>query len=221
MSQLGNNHYPRSLPFQAPGGHRMPDTARCPKSSRTARVRLGWPDLPRRTKVLEAAAAALLLVGVTAGVVFVLNRAARDPSLTLPVGGPQARSAGEGHERMLETLGSLSAAHMYQTYLNIGLIADAVESETYSQQQANAMLSTVVGLMDSVDKQLDRLARVDLGAEDKQDVERIRSLALLLRYQVAALRAYWLSSEPEQAARYHQAREKSWTALSEALGLQS
>jgi hypothetical protein len=50
-------------------------------------------------------------------------------------------------------------------------------------------------------------------------VERIRSLSALLRVQVVALRSYWSTGSPQQAARYHEAREKAWQGLSEVLGL--
>ena len=86
---------------------------------------------------------------------------------------------------MLETLGSISAAHLYQSYLNIGLLADAVEKESYTEEQANDMLATVVNLMGTVDKQLEKLSKMDLGEDDIADVERIRDLSGLLHLQVA------------------------------------
>jgi hypothetical protein len=140
------------------------------------------------------------LLGVAAAVVF-RNRS----SNVAP-----APVAAVPNERMLETLGGLSAAHLYQSYLNIGLLADAVDNKTYTQAQALEMLTTVVGLMDTVDKQLDRLARNDLSADDKRDVERIRSLSALLRVQVVALRLYWSTGSAQQAVRYHEARDKAW-----------
>jgi hypothetical protein len=115
---------------------------------------------------------------------------------------------------VLETLGSLSSAHLYQSYLNIGLLADAVEHQSYSQAQANEMLDTVVGLMNSVDDQLARLARADLPEGDREDVEHIRDLSGFLRVQIAALRAYWLTHDAQHAARYQEARQKTWAALS-------
>jgi hypothetical protein len=123
------------------------------------------------------------------------------------------------NDRMLETLGGLCASHLYQSYLNIGLLADAVDNQTYTQAQAQEMLGTVVSLMDTVDRQLDKLIRNDLSEDDKRDVERIRALSALLRVQVLALRNYWSTGSAELAARYHQAREKAWQGLSEVLGL--
>src|SRR5262245_57768816 len=102
-----NRPYLRSLPYQAPPAQHPPRRGRM---------------------VLYAAAGAALLVLGVAGAVIFANRAGATPEP------PPARTP---HERMLETLGGLSAAHLYQSYLNIGLLADAVENETYTEAQAN------------------------------------------------------------------------------------
>jgi hypothetical protein len=191
--------YPRGLPFQ-------------PAPPPVAPASSGGPlrqVLRSRREWLFAVGGALVVM-VVAATVMLVNHG------RVPVVEAAPRPA---NERMLETLGGLSAAHLYQTYLNIGLLADAVEKETYSQAQALEMLTTVVGLMTTVDRQLDRLAKNELGAEDQRDVERMRSLTALLRVQIVALRAYWSTGSAQQAARYHEAREKAWQGLSEVLGL--
>jgi hypothetical protein len=162
---------------------------------------------PRRRRTLVLAALAVLLVAGSAGAVVWFNRPAAEPPRT-----PQ--------ERTLEALGSLSASHLYQSYLNIGMLADAVEEGTYTPSQAQEMLAKVVSLMDVVDRQLDRLARGDLSPDDQRDVERIRGLSALLRSQAAALKAYWQNTaDTRLASRYHEAREKAWQGLSDVLGL--
>jgi hypothetical protein len=192
-----SKHYPRGMPFQPPQ-----PAARTPSG-------IALPSWPVRREWWFAAAAGLVLLGVAAALVFSNRSSNAAPVPTAPV----------PNERMLETLGGLSAAHLYQSYLNIGLLADAVDNKTYTQAQALEMLTTVVGLMDTVDKQLDRLARNDLSADDKRDVERIRSLSALLRVQVVALRLYWSTGSGQQAVRYHEARDKAWQGLSAVLGL--
>jgi hypothetical protein len=177
-----------------------------------------------RHKLLLGAIGAVCLVGAVAGIVYSANRASTgappgaSPGAHAPGSGSGSGSEGK-NERMLETLGGLSAAHLYQTYLNIGLVADAVENETYTAAQAKEMLTTVAGLMDVVDKQLARLAKMDLSTEDQQDVQRIRTISSLMRVQIASLQAYWLTGDARHAARYHETREKAWKGLSEVLGL--
>src|SRR5207248_1450013 len=113
-----------------------------------------------------------------------------------------------------------SGAHVYQTYLNIGLLADGVESEAYTKAEAEQMLTTVGGMIEMVDRELDRLAELDLSEAEKAGIEVIQNLTVLLRRQGNALRAYWTTGEREQITRYQKAREMTWAELSELLGLE-
>jgi hypothetical protein len=122
-------------------------------------------------------------------------------------------------ERYLSALGMLSAAHVYQTYLNIGLLADGVESGAYTRAEAEEMLTTLGGLLNQTDRQLDKIAGSGLSEDDRQSVARVRQLTALLRRQAGALRACWAGGGREQIDRYHQAREATWKNVSAVLGL--
>src|SRR5262249_51158407 len=108
---------------------------------------------------------------------------------------------------------------LYQTYLNIGLLADAVENETYTKAEATNILQTVGELVNLVEKQLNKLPVGDLADEDKAALKGVRLLTSLLRSQSSALLAFWATGEETHAMRYHSAREQSWNALKEILGL--
>ena len=58
-----------------------------------------------------------------------------------------------------------------------------------------------------------------LWSEDKAAVKGVHLLTSLLRTQSTALLAYWAGGEETYAMRYHAAREQSWNALKEILGL--
>src|SRR5207249_10145257 len=85
-------------------------------------------------------------------------------------------------EAVAEALGGLTATHLYQTYLNIGLLADAVEGEVYSAAEARKLLATVMDLVDAVERQLGKVS-ADLKDEDEKTLERTRQLTALLRAQ--------------------------------------
>jgi hypothetical protein len=138
---------------------------------------------------------------------------ARDAATIAP--GLKASST---QETFLEALGGLSAAHLYQSYLNIGLIADSVEAETQSREEAEKMLQTVVDLMGVVEKQLARLSQTDLGAEDRAALERIKTVSGLLSTQADQLRVYWADQDTAQAREYHETRRAAWDALKSVLG---
>src|SRR5580765_5514195 len=129
MNKTARDRYPRSLPFNPPQA--PPAPAHRP------------PSTNHRPLLIAGIACALFIAG-TAGGIFLFHRGNT----------PAPANKTPRDERVLETLGSLSAAHLYQSYLNIGLLADAVEKEGVGQEQASDMLATVVSLINVVDKQL-------------------------------------------------------------------
>jgi hypothetical protein len=128
------------------------------------------------------------------------------PVLTLP-------------ENVVEALGSLTASHLYQTYLNIGLLADAVEGEVYEVAEAKSMLATVVSLTSAVEEQLAQLAKKGVEGDDKKLVEQARQIAALLQTQTKELKGYWETQDKARAARFHKAREQAWTDIKALLNI--
>jgi hypothetical protein len=159
--------------------------------------------------------AVLFLASNVAGVVYFSNRSSGQPVAVSPAVVPTKTA----NDRLLEALGCQSAAHLYQSYLNIGLIADAVEFKTCTAREGSNMLSIVAGLMDVVDRQLDGLSDMDLRAEDREGMQRIRAISSLMRVQLASLQAYWLSGDSQHADRYQKTREQAWSELKQVLGL--
>src|SRR5689334_96592 len=72
---------------------------------------------------------------------------------TAAVSGPNLPS-GEERRQLLETIGTLTAAHCYQTYLNIGFVADGKARGSYTDDEAYRFLDLIVSLLDSVDRKL-------------------------------------------------------------------
>src|ERR1019366_2779960 len=95
----------------------------------------------------------------------------------------------------LEALGSLSATHLYQTHLNIGLLADGVESETYTIEEAEKNLKSVVEMMKHVEAQQTRLATSGLDPDDQDSIREIQAVSAMLHLQIDSLRAYWATEE--------------------------
>jgi len=128
-------------------------------------------------------------------------------------------------DRLLDSLGTLTGAHLYQSYLNIGLLADAAENGVYTDEEAQRLLEKITEFLDTVDQQLARLADAGLEAEDKDHIQRCRQVAERLRTQARALRAYWDTPEKdaaarkEQEAKYHKARDEAWAGVKGLLGL--
>ncbi|MBI1832332.1 MAG: hypothetical protein HYR84_12890 [Planctomycetes bacterium] len=135
-------------------------------------------------------------------------------------GAAEVKPAFANRASFLEALGGLSATHLYQSHLNIGLLADAVESETYSVEDGENNLKSVVELMKMVDGQLAKVSKSGLEPEDQESVRQIQTVNALLRLQVDSLRAYWATGEAEDAQEYHKARKAAWQGLAKVMGFE-
>lgn len=120
---------------------------------------------------------------------------------------------------LLESLDRLTAAHLYQTHLNIGLLADGTESEVYTIAEAKKLLQTLTALLNRVDGQLTKVGEQGLRPDDQKSLARTRQLSALLRTQAVELKAYWDTGDREHTVEFHKAREEAWTGIRELLGL--
>jgi hypothetical protein len=125
----------------------------------------------------------------------------------------------ENKNRSLETMGSLTAAHLYEAFLNIGLLADAREKEVYTAAEAEKLLDSVTRMLDAVDRRLGQMLDDGLHEEDKEAVEHARALGGLLRTQARELRTYWQTDDQAYAEKFQKTRQKSWTGIQALLGV--
>jgi len=119
--------------------------------------------------------------------------------------------------RSLELVGTLTTAHLYQSYLYLGLLADGAEKGMYPAEEAAKLLDTVTSLLATVDRQLSKLAEMNLASEDKRKLERIKHITNVLRTEAKELRAYWTTGEQEHSKNFHKARAEAWAGISALL----
>ncbi len=119
----------------------------------------------------------------------------------------------------LQTIGTLTAAHYFQTYLNIGFIADGKGKGTIANEEARKLLRSVLSVVDSVDRQLETLGKRTLDKEDRDSLEQMRAVSALLRQQSRELQTYWDSGQDQDAARYETLRKHSYAAISKLMGI--
>lgn len=123
-------------------------------------------------------------------------------------------------EAVVEAIGGLAASHLYQTYLNIGLLADSVEGEVYEKDEARRLLDTVAGLTTAVEQQLDRVGRQTLKGDEKKALEQARLVTASLRTQMRELQSYWEKDDKDHVTRFHQARQDTWAGIKLLLNIQ-
>lgn len=121
--------------------------------------------------------------------------------------------------QLTEAVGLLSGLYLYQTYLNIGLLADGKAERIYDEKAARSVLESVLGPLETVDKQLDKLTKQLRVQGDKDGCEKLRGIVTLLRRQGSDLKAFWDSGRPEDGAKYEASRQESWKQIGALLGL--
>jgi hypothetical protein len=130
-----------------------------------------------------------------------------------------AKPAGPTSEQLVQVLTDQAAMHLYQAHLNIGLLADAMEHRTYPEAQTRQHLERVGQVLERADAQLAAAARDGLPAEELKKLGRARQVLALVRTEVAELRAYWHTGEPERAQSFQNARKDAAAAINELLGI--
>lgn len=224
MPQQIAKQYPRSLPYSPP-----PAPVR--------RRRRCWPVV--LLLVTGVIAGACIIVGVShfgnrgkvtrsvterqitsdkpADNIIPVSSAATQPAP--PHVQPNAVTTHASNDRLLGALGGLSAAHLYQTYLNIGMLADGVEGDIYSAEEGQKLLDTVIAMMETADNQLISVHGSNLKPEDQQALEHTRHLAALLQVQARELRSYWQTGEKDHATKFQKTREAAWAGIKELLDI--
>jgi hypothetical protein len=118
-------------------------------------------------------------------------------------------------------LGGLIGANLYQAYLNIGFLADAVEEDLYPPAEARKLLATGLALIETTEEQMARLPKDKLEPADRQQLDRFQAIVTPLKTQAKELQLYWDTDKQEHADRFHKARTEARQALGALLGKDS
>lgn len=221
--------YPRAMPLHAPDQlARKIDHKQDELAAQARQLDARSQELAARAERLKRWTACLLIAaGLVAGTLaFALSRFAQPApapvteSNTPPADIKPSAPSAAAQPEMLETLGSLSAAHLYQTHLNIGLLADGVETGTYTVAEAEESLRPVLDLMKQLDARLAKLTKSDISAEDRRAIQQTQAVSALLRLQADALRANWASGDMKTAGDFQEARHATWDGLAKVMGLE-
>ena len=128
-------------------------------------------------------------------------------------------AAEKERQQLLETVGLLAASQVYQGYLNVGLVADGKAAGTYSEQDARQLVESVVGLLDTSDKNLEKVGKLDIGKEDRAALFKLRQLNQLVRRQAIVLQEFWRTGNKDYSDSYERLRKEAWEGISKMLKL--
>src|SRR5262249_48080768 len=120
---------------------------------------------------------------------------------------------------LTETVGLLSGLYLYQSYLNIGLLADSKAANTYEAKARRQGVVWIITPLDAVDKQLEKVGKSARTAGDRDAAERMRAVVAMLKRLGGELTTFWDSGRPEDGARYEATRQEAWKQISTLLSL--
>jgi hypothetical protein len=120
---------------------------------------------------------------------------------------------------LTETVGLLSGLYLYESYLNIGLLADSKAANTYEEKAVRQVLVSIITPLDAVDRQLEKIGKNARSAGDRDAVERMRAMVAMLKRIGAELTAFWDSGRAEDGAKYEASRQEAWKQISALLSL--
>jgi hypothetical protein len=143
------------------------------------------------------------------------------PSPAQPATQPPSQPAPADPAPVLtEAVGLLAGLQLYQTYLNIGMLADIRAEGLYEAGELAQLLGSVVTPLEQVDKQLEKVAAIKtLSKDDVAALARMRKIVALLHTEGKSLQAFWDTGVEDHAKKYEAARQAAWKELDALLEL--
>lgn len=124
-------------------------------------------------------------------------------------------------EVLLETVGALAGFQLYQSYLNIGFIADGKAEGTYSEEDVIKILDSVLEALDTLDARLQKVEKLDLvDKDDRETIKDVRLISAQLRQQGDELKKFWKGGKKENGDNYEKARKEAWEGIKKMLNLE-
>ena len=130
--------------------------------------------------------------------------------------------AQKGKDEALEALGGSCGLLLYNTFIIVGITADAYSAGTYDADKANQIIGEQLGGVETVEQQYNALVASGF-LTDPSDVKFIKETVKafdLVRAEANALLAFIQSGSDEDGAEYDSYRQKAWTEISRLLGFE-
>ncbi len=106
----------------------------------------------------------------------------------------------------LQAIGALGVGHIQSTLGLIGVIADSLSKEIYTQKQIEDLMNGTFNGLESPKRILRRLQDSNVSGDDAEFVDRMISVLNALQREAKALATYSKSRKPDDAALFEKAR---------------
>lgn len=130
------------------------------------------------------------------------------------------RSAGQGKDEALETIGAATGLAVYNTYIAIGAIADGYADEGYEADYVNQLMDEQINGMESMITQMHDLQTSGFitSADDDAYIEDLVAVMGYLKDEATGLKKIVDGGDSQL---YDESRDKAWDGISDLLGLEN
>ena len=132
---------------------------------------------------------------------------------------PQETAQEQKYHQALEMVGVLSAAYLYQTYVNLGQLAEMKAQHTQPDSVLTHRLQNTLRILTGVHDNLKVFNRGQLTPEDSTYIQTLTEINLLLVREAGALKRYWQTGKPEDGGIYDSYNEQARRALEALYGI--
>jgi hypothetical protein len=145
---------------------------------------------------------------------------AQEPKAQEPKADGDAKATDQEQiSELLETVGMLGGLNLYQTYLNVGLIADGKSQGVYGDDDAKELLGSVLTPLETLTERFDKAGKITTSKEDKAAIARVSKAAGLLKTQGQHLVSFWNDGKESDGNRYEASRKLAYAEISDMIGL--
>lgn len=118
----------------------------------------------------------------------------------------------------LEAIGGLSMVTARNTFLLIGVTADAYAKKAYKADRVQSIMKAVIPQLDAVSGQLQKLQKSELGEANNEYIKQIVALYSLLKVQARSLNKYVVKPDEGTLKNFEKARQSALAALDKLTG---
>lgn len=132
-----------------------------------------------------------------------------------------AQTCEEREKKLLEAVGSFSAAALYNTYATIGSISDAFGHDAYDAVTVSDLVTAQIKMMDNLINVMQGMAdqKTLVNATDTAYAVKATDVLKGLKLQAQLLDQYADNRRQQKLNEYEAQRKKNWSAISKLMGI--
>lgn len=160
-----------------------------------------------------------LLVVISSGEAFAQRAGRAQVEVQEPPPAEVPNAQAPANNGQLTAIGGLTAANMYTTYIAIGATADAFGNDVYTAEQVRSIMTSFVGMMDTVKKQLLNVQEKLDSKDDIKYIDEAIEIFGLLQEEARQLSKFAASKSQDDYKAYEKARTTVWPRIKKLLGI--